>query len=164
MQLMENERDRLKHLLIILLEALSVSPSNAESRGQAIQDKVVAAGLDEADVNGLLDWIEAQWQMGEQNGWPKEVMPDAPSTRSFRVFGEADSDSLAPDALGFLIELVNQGQINRMQMEGLIQYASFIAIRPLEKGDLETVIEQVLFRPRRPGLTGGASEGYESRH
>lgn len=161
---MENERDRLKHLLVILLESLSMAPGNREGRGQAIQDKVVAAGLDEADVNGLLDWIEAQWQMGDQNDWPREVMPDAPSRQSFRIFGEADSDSLAPGALGFLIELVNQGQINQMQMEGLIQYASFIAVRPLEKEDLETVIEQVLFRPRRPGLTGGASEGYESSH
>ena len=161
---MENEHDRLKNLLIILLEAISKTPANGESRAKAIQDKVVAAGLDEADVNGLLDWIESNWHPGEQGSWPREVMPDAPSTRSFRVFGEADNDFLTPGALGFLIELVNEGQIDRMQMEGLIQYASFIAIRPLERDDLESVIEQVLFRPRRPGLTGGASEGYESRH
>ena len=161
---MKNERERLKYLLVILLEAISASPGSAELRTQAIQDKIIAAGLDEADVNGLLDWIETQWQSGEHGSWPSEVMPDSPSIESFRIFSEADNDYLTPDALGFLIELVNDGQINRMQMEGLIQYASYIAIRPLERSDLETVIEEVLFRSRRPGLTGGAAEGYESRH
>ena len=161
---MNNERDRLKHLLILLLEEISTSPGSGERRTQAIQDKVVAAGLDEADVNGLLDWIESQWHPGEPSSWNREFLPDAPSHGAFRVFGEPENEYLTPGALGFLIELLNGGQINRMQMEALMQYAAFIAIRPLERDDLETVIEQVLFRPRRPGLTGGASEGYESTH
>ena len=161
---MESERDRLKHLLIILLEAISVSPSSGELRTQAIQERVTAAGLDEADVNGLLDWIESHWQPSAPGSWPRELLPDAPSAETYRIFGEADNETLTPNALGFLIELVNDRQISRMQMEALIQYASFIAVRPLEREDLEPVIEQVLFRPRRPGLTGGASEGYESLH
>ena len=161
---MDNERDRLKHLLIILLEEISVPPGNAERRAQAIQDKVVAAGLDEADVNGLLDWIESHWHPGESGFWSREFLPDAPSPGAFRVFGDPEHEYLTPGALGFLIQLLNAGQISRMQMEALMQYSAFIAIRPLERDDLETVIEQVLFRSRRPGLTGGASEGYESQH
>jgi len=66
--------------------------------------------------------------------------------------------------VGYLIQLVNAGQINRAQMEALLQYCSFIAIKPMTSLDLETVIEQVLFRSDRPGMTGGASEGFESRH
>ncbi len=161
---MNSERDRLKHLLVILLEEISGSPGSASRRTEAIQDKVVAAGLDEADVNGLLDWIESHWHPGELGSWPREFLPDAPSSGAFRVFGEPEHEYLSPEALGFLIELLNAGQINRMQMEALMQYASYIAIRPLGKDDLESVIEQVLFRPRKPGLTGGASEGYESKH
>ena len=55
---MDQERDRLKHLLIILLEALSVTPGEGGLGASRIQEKVADAGLDEADVNGLLDWIE----------------------------------------------------------------------------------------------------------
>jgi uncharacterized protein Smg (DUF494 family) len=161
---MDTERDRLKHLLIILLEAISVAPTSGDLRAQAIQDKVTAAGLDEADVNGLLDWIESHWQPGAGGGWPREFMPDSPSAETFRIFGDADREALTADAIGFLLELANAGQISRLQMEALIQYASFIAVRPLERADLEPVIEQVLFRAHRPGLTGGASEGYESLH
>ena len=53
------KRNRLKHLLVILLEALSDADGPSRSR---IQEKVASAGLDETDVNGLLDWIESQWQ------------------------------------------------------------------------------------------------------
>ena len=49
-------------------------------------------------------------------------------------------------------------------MEALIQYSAYVALQPLERADLETVIEQVLFRGGRPGLTGGASEGFDSAH
>ncbi len=161
---METERDRLKHLLIILLEAISIGPSSEDTRAQAIQDKVSAAGLDEADVNGLLDWIESHWHPSATGAWPREFMPDAPSPETFRIFGEADREALSADAIGYLIELSNGGEISRLQLEALIQYASFIAVRPLERADLEPVLEQVLFRSQRPGLTGGASEGHDSLH
>lgn len=161
---MESERDRLKHLLIILLEAISVSPASGEMRARAVQDKVSAAGLDEADVNGLLDWIESHWQPSSPGSWPRELLPDAPSSETFRVIGETDRDTLSGAALGYLIELVNRRQISRLQFEALVQYASFIAVEPLGRSDLEHVIEQVLFRSGRPGVTGGASEGFESTH
>jgi len=161
---MDAERDRLKHLLIILLEALSGAPSDAPPSRRRIQEKVNAAGLDETDLHELLDWIEAQWQPDDSGGWSRDPLPEAPSHGAFRYFGESDRDYLAPDGMGFLIELLNAGQINRAQMEALLQYASFIAIKPLDPYDLETVLEQVLFRPGRPGMTGGASEGFESSH
>jgi hypothetical protein len=49
-------------------------------------------------------------------------------------------------------------------LEALLQYSSFIALKPLEPSELESVLEQVLFRPGRPGMTGGASEGFENVH
>jgi hypothetical protein len=49
-------------------------------------------------------------------------------------------------------------------MEALLQYSAYIALTPLDRYDLETVIEQVIFRQSRPAVTGGASEGFESLH
>lgn len=161
---MDKERDRLKHLLVILLEALSTSADEASASRSRIQDRVVAAGLDEEDVHGLLDWIETQWHADGSQSLPREPVPEAPSSQAFRVFNDADWGYVSADAVGFLVEMQNAGQITRAQMEALLQYASYIAIKPLEREDLETVIEQVLFRTHSPGLTGGASEGYESTH
>ncbi len=147
---MDPERDRLKHLLIILLEALSGTPDASPPDRVRVQEKAEAAGLDEADVNGLLDWIEAQWRSEDRPFWHQEPDLEAPSTRAFRVFGEAEKDYLTPSGLGFLMDLFNAGQINRAQLEALLQYASFVAVKPLEPYDLETVLEQVLFRPGAP--------------
>lgn len=161
---MDPERDRLKHLLVILLESLSgpaevVSPLKAR-----IQEKAEAAGLDEGDVHGLLDWIESHWLHDDRPGWNRGPQVDSPSGKAFRFFGDMDSDYLSARGLGFLLELLNNRQINASQLEALLQYSSYIALKPLEPGDLESVLEQVLFRPGRPGMTGGVSEGFENIH
>jgi len=161
---MDPERDRLKHLLIILLEALSTTPEEGPPSRNRIQDKVADAGLDEGDVHGLLDWIESHWNAYHDQALDHEPLPESPSSYAYRVFGESEQDYITHEGIGYLIRLVDTGQINRAQMEALLQYCSFIAIKPLTSFDLETVIEQVLFRSERPGMTGGASEGFESRH
>jgi len=161
---MEPERDRLKHLLIILLEALGGSTAEGPVNHRRIQDRITAAGLDDHDVVGLLDWIENSWHSDEGTRWNREPLADAPSKAAFRFFGDGDREYLSAEAMGYLIRLVNSGQINGAQLEALLQYSSLVAIHPLEQDDLEPVIEQVLFRTRKPGLTGGASEGFESLH
>ena len=161
---MDPERDRLKHLLIILLEALSGSPEALPPIKTRIQEKAEAAGLDEGDVHGLLDWIESHWMSSDRPSWYGDPLPESPSDKAFRHFSDADADYLTPRGLGFLLKLFNNRQINRAQLEALLQYSSFIALRPLEPFDLESVLEQVLFRPERPDMTGGASEGFENIH
>lgn len=161
---MDPERDRLKHLLIILLEALSVGPEEGPPSRNRIQEKVADAGLDEGDVHGLLDWIESNWGAFQDQSLRQEPLPESPSDQAFRIFGEADHDYITHEGIGFMIKLVQAGSISRAQMEALLQYASFIAIKPMTSYDLDTVIEQVLFRTQCPGMTGGASEGFESSH
>ncbi len=161
---MDPERDRLKHLLVILLEALAGSGGEGPPSHRRIQDRISAAGLDEQDVMGLLDWIEASWHPDSGISWNRDPLPDAPSADAFRFFGDTDREYLSAAAMGYLIRLVNSRQINGAQLEALLQYSSLVAIRPLEQHDLEPVIEQVLFRTRQPGLTGGAAEGFESLH
>jgi uncharacterized protein Smg (DUF494 family) len=161
---MEQERDRLKHLLIILLEALSSQPGGTPAGKARIQEKAEAAGLDEEDVHGLLDWIESQWRLDEAPSWAREPLPDSPSARAFRLYGDAEREYLSSDALGWLIGLQDRAQIDQSQLEAVLQYASFVAMRPLEVPDLEMIIEQVLFRPQRPGMTGGVSDGQNHVH
>ena len=131
---------------------------------QTFLSRAEAAGLDEADVNGLLDWIESHWQPDGQPDWGDEDLPDAPSPGAFRYFGENDSECLSGAGLGYLLKLLNGGQINRAQLEALVQYASFMAVRPLEPEELDSILEQVIFRPGRPHMTGGSSEGFGSVH
>ena len=161
---MDPERDRLKHLLIILLEALSGPHEVMPPIKTRILEKAAAAGLDEGDVHELLDWIESHWLLDDHPGWDRDPLPDAPSDKAWRFFSEVDADYMSPKGLGFLTNLFNSRQISRAQFEALLQYSSFIALKPLEPSELESVLEQVLFRPGRPGMTGGSSEGFENIH
>lgn len=161
---MDQERDKMKHLLVILLEALSTDPESSPARSEMILDKAEAAGLSESDVHGLLDWIENHMLPNDSPGWNREPVPDAPSDKAFRYFGTDDARYLTSEGMGFLVSLLNAGQISRAQLEALLAYASYVAYRPMDIYDLEPIIEQVLFRPGRPGMTGGASEGFENIH
>ncbi len=161
---MEHERDRLKHLLLILLEALTGDPETAGEIQARIQDDAAAAGLDDDDVNGLLDWIESQWQLDDLPPWPASAQPEAPSAGTFRHFSLDDANHLSGASLGYILRLLQAGQISRIQMESLVQYASYLAVRPIEPEDLDSILEQVIFRPGQPRMTGGASEGFGSVH
>jgi len=161
---MNQERDKMKHLLVLLLEVLSLDPETSRSRAALIQGKAEAAGLGETDVHGLLEWIENHMLPSDEPVWPRDPAPDAPSEKAFRFFGESDARYLTPEGMGFLIGLRNSNQINRAQLEAVLAYASYVAYRPMDIYDLEPIIEQVLFVPDRPGMTGGASEGFENIH
>ena len=161
---MDQERNKMKHLLVILLEALSHDPDTAPSRAALIQDKAEAAGLDETDVHSLLEWIENYLLPNDQPSWSRDPAPDAPSDKAFRFFGEDDARNLTPEGMKYLVSSLNSKQINRRQLEALLAYASYVAYRPMDIYDLEPIIEQVLFMPGRPGMTGGASEGFENIH
>ena len=160
---MEYERDRLKHLLIILLEALAASPESGDVQIR-ILDETAAAGLDEDDVNGLLDWIEAQWDPAATRPWTPARVSTSPGEGTFRHFGSEDSANLSGASLGYLLRLLTEKQIDRSQLEELLQYASYLSVRPIEPMDLDGILEQVLFRPGQPRMTGGDSEGFGSVH
>jgi len=161
---MELERGKLKHLLILMLEALSANPEDATSQLSRLQEKAEAAGLHEDDVHDLLDWIENHLLPDPRYDWPEHQQPEAPSQSSFRHFGDMEKEYLTPAGMGLLLELYNSGQVDRLQLESLLQYSSQLAFRPLTPYDLEPVLEQVLFRPGRPGLTGGAADGFDNIH
>ena len=82
--------------------------------GSRTQEKAEAAGLDEADVHGLLDWIESQWMGDDRPGWSRDPLPDAPSDKAFRFFGDVDADYISPRGLGFLVELFNDDGVDAL--------------------------------------------------
>lgn len=164
MPAMNSERGKHKHLLVLLLEALSGGAEVSAARLARLRERMTASGLNDDDVYALLDWVEEHLLPDPRQEWPQEPAPDAPSDKAFRMFGEMEGEYLTKDGLGMLLDLFNTGQINRAQMEALLQYSSHIAFRPLTPYDLEPILEQVLFRPGRPGLTGGASEGFDNIH
>jgi uncharacterized protein Smg (DUF494 family) len=142
---MESTRERLKNLLTILLESMESSAGEAVLDRRVLQERIAAAGYDEADFQGILAWLDLPgllWQ-----GEPACVGAAEASTigQGVRIFGDPELRILRPSAIGYLLRLHHSGQITRLQMESLIHFASTVCVSPLEEQDLEPLLDQVLY-------------------
>jgi uncharacterized protein Smg (DUF494 family) len=141
---MESVPERLCDLLRVLLEALA-GPGDATANRRRLQDWLGAAGYDEGMIQDLLDWLEAHWRDPVRADWVDTVMTDEAAGTGVRHFCEQERQFLTPPAFGYLLDLCQAGQITRQQMEFLIQYASLVSIAPLERQDIEHLVDQVFF-------------------
>jgi len=79
-----------------------------------------------------------------------DVVPTRPTTRIAppsreRLFSDGEVVLLDRDARGYLLSLVSAGQITRLQMELIVNYVSFFWSAPVGVGDLEDLLDQVVF-------------------
>ena len=82
MPAMNSERGKHKHLLVLLLEALSGGTEVSAARLSRLRERMTSSGLVEEDVHALLDWIEEHLLPDNRQDWPQEPMPDAPSDKN----------------------------------------------------------------------------------
>jgi uncharacterized protein Smg (DUF494 family) len=142
---MDSLPERLKNLLIILLDAFESCGENPPLDRRRFWEKIAAAGYDESEIGHLLGWLQmlgstSAWQQGE--GLP--VAENLPG-RGTRFFGESEREFLTPPAFGYLLELCRAGQISPQQREILIHFASLVSLEPLDTEDIQQVLDQVLF-------------------
>ncbi len=149
---MDTVRERLKQLLIILLEAIEAGEEPGRLDRGLFADRIGRAGYDEAEISGILDWLEDHW-LAAARAEAREL-PDAPATAGgVRAYGENEQEYLTPEAFGRLLDLRRRGQITPQQMESLIHYASLVSETPLDRGEVEQLLDRILFSfpGRAPG-------------
>ncbi len=161
---METARERLKDLLIILLEAVSTPGGELGLDTQKFRQMVAEAGYDVADLGGILTWLKSQMNpRGTLGGaWPP--LEEVVRSHGVRLFGEEERACLTPAAFGYLLELVLTGQISRSLMEALIHHASLVADLPLQRQELIQLIDQVCFQAHSRIHPGHAADDLESVH
>jgi uncharacterized protein Smg (DUF494 family) len=142
---METGRDRLKSLLIILLEVIGAGEGPVRLDRKRFEDRVLAAGFDDEDLSDVLDWLQNQWLPVVQplaGAAPDRTLENA---RGPRLLGEDERAYLDPDAFGLLLGLQAAGEITRQQMESLIGYASLVADTPLSRSAMGELVDQIFF-------------------
>ncbi len=76
---------------------------------------------------------------------------DEPSMRlcgvagGIRHFDAMEQHALSPDARGYLLELSRRGEIPNEQRELIIHYASQLGGAPLERVDVEELLDHLIF-------------------
>jgi len=88
---MESARQRLKNLLIILLESIATGSQDLFLDRKHFQDLVAAAGYDEADISTILDWLETQWQPVACSDWGAAQDLSMSDGMGVRLFGADES-------------------------------------------------------------------------
>jgi len=161
---METARERLKDLLIILLEAVSSPGSELGLDMQKFREMVADAGYDVADLGGLLSWLKSQMNPLGPFAETRLFVEEIARSRGVRLYGEEERGFLTPPAFGYLLELLLSGQISRSQMEALIHHASLVADLPLQLPELVELIDQVCFQARGRSHSGHDDDHFERIH
>lgn len=135
-------RERLKQLLILILESLS-DDSRLAAQQVGVRDALRAAGIDSEDVLALLAWFENR-SPHETQAWLTSRSVQVPARRTLRLQTEEERRYLSPEAFGYLLRLRGDEQITWQQLETVVQVASLAGDRPLGRDELGEIIEHVL--------------------
>jgi hypothetical protein len=158
---MEHLRDRLRNLLLLLLEALDGRRDGPDVGPAEMREMVAAAGYGDEDMLELLDWLRSRWEpdaAGE--AWLSTRLVGRASEVALRQMGQREDELLTPAAFGYLLDLVRTGQITAEQMESLIQFAQLAPEGPLAPADLATLVDRVVFAaPSGWGVTDPGRAG-----
>ena len=68
-----------------------------------------------------------------------------PDRDTDRHFDTAEQDALSPDSRGYLLELYRKRQVTRLQMELLIHYAVTFRQSPMDRVELERLLDRLFF-------------------
>jgi uncharacterized protein Smg (DUF494 family) len=135
-------RERLKQLLILILEALA-EDGRRVTPDVGLREALQTAGIDAEDVVGLLAWFEDQ-PPGAAQTWLTSRSVQLPARWTVRLQTEEERRYLSPGAFGYLLRLRGDGQISWQQLETVVQVASLAGDRPLEREELGEILEHVL--------------------
>lgn len=139
---MESVRERLKTLLIILLESLTPDGASGRLDRGLFDLRLEAAGVAAGELDDLLEWL--------QERRPDETLtlataPEAEGSRGVRIYEEGERDLLTADAFGYLLTLRRDQRLSWPQMESLLQYASLVAETPLTRSETCFLLDQFIF-------------------
>jgi uncharacterized protein Smg (DUF494 family) len=149
---------------MILLESITVSSGDLWLDRKRFRDLIAAAGYDEAEINSMLDWLETQWFPARQADWGDDTTATDGLGRGIRLLGDDEREFLTPPAFGYLLDLLQGGQISRQQMEMLIHYASLVSVAPLEQPEIDELLDQVLLAPPSGAPLSYPTDGLRNLH
>ena len=161
---METAREKLKNLLIILLEAVSEPGVEGGLNAQKFRELVTAAGYDVTDLGSIIGWLQSHLQPHQLVSTQTFFSGEGGSGHGVRCLSDTERDFLTPDAFGYLLDLCTAGQISHLQMETLIHCACQVAEMPLSRPEMDRLIDQVLFSVASSRASLYTASGHEKIH
>ena len=89
--------------------------ANIHPDQHTLAKELSAAGFEDADINGAIDWFDALEAMSQQ--------ANIASSGVLRIYSEIETKKISSDSLGFLMFLEQAGVLNPAQRELVIDRA-----------------------------------------
>jgi len=160
---MEHLRTRLRHLLLLLLDALEDRDEEQALSVADLRELLGGAGLAEDELSELLHWFhDRNAHLGDES-WLSAQRVELASDQALRQMGSEEDSLLTVPAFGYLLKLVRTRQISAEQMEMLIQFAQLVPDGPLGLEDLPPLLDRVVFTDQ-PGSSPAYGIGSDRAH
>ncbi len=149
---MEHLRNRLRDLLLLLLEALDTRQDGPVSDPEDVRQLIAAAGYGEQEMQDLLTWLQDRQRSDDtEETWLSARLVARAGHKTLRQMGSREDELLTVPAFGYLLDLVRTSQITAEQMESMIQFAQLVPDGPLTPEDLSMLLDRVVFAERHTG-------------
>ena len=149
---MEHLRNRLRDLLLLLLEALDTRQDGPVSDPEDVRQLIAAAGYGEQEMQDLLTWLQDRQRSDDtEETWLSARLVARAGHKTLRQMGSREDELLTVPAFGYLLDLVRTSQITAEQMESMIQFAQLVPDGPLTPDDLSMLLDRVVFAERHTG-------------
>lgn len=157
---MEHLRNRLKHLMLLLLDVLDEREHAHSVTMDDLSDLLGRSGVSDKDLEDLLSWLRNRGPANTSGEvWLSARQCNCASDGALRVMGPREDELLTPAAFGYLLGLVRTGQIAAEQMESMIQFAQLVPDGPLERSDLPPLLDRVVFQDGLDERLAGVLDG-----
>lgn len=137
--------DTLLDVLLYLFENYFYDdPELARDRG-TLQAGLIQAGFSPSEVSKAFDWLDAL--SGQRAGF--EPARDGSQPGPVRLYAEQEMERLDADCRGFLMFLTDNGILDAVQHEHVVERAMALDQEEIDLDDLKWVVLMVLFN--QPG-------------
>ena len=137
-------KETILDVLLYLFENYFYDDPDAVRDRDSLQTGLIQAGFSPAEVNKAFDWLDELAQQRPDAAYvpPAEVGP-------VRVYADVEEHRLDADCRGFLMYLENNGVLDGVQRELVVDRAMALDQDEIDLDDLKWVVLMVLFN--QPG-------------
>ncbi len=141
-------QERIIEIIVYLLEEFQQKQSNEQYTD--LSKELLSRGYTDSEINFAFSWIFNHLQKSGEEKLEFSYEPD-----SIRVLHDLEKLVIAPEAYGYLLQLLHLGMIKEVDLEDVIEKSLSIGSTHITLEDIKSMAASVIFNPEtNPSLDG----------
>lgn len=141
-------QERIIEIIVYLLEEFQQKQNNEKYTD--LSKELLSRGYTESEINFAFSWIFNHLQKSSEEKLEFSFEKD-----SIRILHDLEKLVIAPEAYGYLLQLLHLGMIKEVDMEDVIEKALSIGSTHITLEDIKSMAASVIFNPEtNPSLDG----------